>query len=211
LAVQVDVAGMLERARVSARTGAGPSAGAGLHTTSVTVVDADGGAIAMNHSLAASAGSGVATDGLGFLYNNALAGFDARPGGRNAIAPGKARWSAACPTIVTGPDDGSVFAVTAPGGSRAVAAVLQVLLDVMAFGLEPTDALALPRYDAHDGVVDVEPELTSEARDALTAGGFGVNELPAPQVAAGYVAHRDGGGAFRSGADPRWPGSARAA
>jgi gamma-glutamyltranspeptidase/glutathione hydrolase len=207
----LDVAGMLDRAR-RREVGAGARvAEASHHTTSVVVVGADGGAIAMNHSLAASAGSGVVTDGLGFLYNNAMAGFDARPGARNSIAPGKARWSAACPTIATGHEAGSVLAVTAPGGSRAVAAVLEVLVDILVFGMEPADALDLPRYDAHDGVVDVEPDLPVGPRAAFAAAGRGVVELPARQVAAGYAAFRDPNGRGLAGADPRWPGSARAA
>jgi gamma-glutamyltranspeptidase/glutathione hydrolase len=207
----VDVAGMLDRARRRTRHNLGASLEASTHTTSVVVVDAEGGAIAMNHSLAASAGSGVVTDGLGFLYNNAMAGFDARPGQRNSIAPGKARWSAACPTVVTGPTPGAALAVTAPGGSRAVAAVLQVLVDVMVFGLDPASALDLPRYDAHDAVVDVEPALDQEVRDAFAARGRQVVVLPTRQVAAGYVALRESEGSYRAGADPRWPGSARVA
>src|SRR5262249_17449619 len=142
---------------------------------------------------------------------NAMAGFDARPGLRNSIAPGKARWSAACPTIVTGPAAGDVLAVTAPGGSRAVAAVLQVLIDLMVFGLAPADARDLPRYDAHDGTVDMEPELTADARAVLGGGDRRVVALPARQVAAGYVATRRGAGGYRAAADPRWPGSARSA
>jgi gamma-glutamyltranspeptidase/glutathione hydrolase len=207
----VDVPGMLDRARRGAVPAARATVDASGHTTSVVVVDQDGGAIAMNHSLAASAGSGVVTDGLGFLYNNAMAGFDARPGLRNSIAPGRARWSAACPTIVVGPQPGDVLGVSAPGGSRAVAAVLEVLLDLTVFELDPPDAVALPRYDAHDGVVDVEPDVLQDARRALAGGGRRLTNLLGRQVAAAYVSMRQAPDRYRSAADPRWPGSALSA
>jgi gamma-glutamyltranspeptidase/glutathione hydrolase len=172
----------------------------------VVVVSGDGQAIAMNHSLAGSGGSGVITDGLGFLYNNSMAGFDAIPGGRNGLAPGKARWSAACPTIAVG-REGDLVAVTGPGGSRAFAAVLEVLLGVTTFREAPAAAVDVPRFDVRGSVVDVEPEVPATVRERLRTDGWSVEELPGRHVAAVYTATLAASGELAAGADARWPGS----
>ena len=67
-------------------------------TTHVCVVDRDGNAVSMTHSLGMP--SGVITDGLGFMYNGCMAVFDPRPGNADSLAPGKSRFSSLCPTMV---------------------------------------------------------------------------------------------------------------
>ena len=216
---RVDVDAMLDRARQRAEGGWQPGASdvdntatrsvppEPAQTTSVVVLDADGSAIAMNHSLAGSGGAGVATNDLGFLYNNSMAGFDVLPGGPNSIAPGKARWTAACPTIVSGPDGTAILAATGPGGSRAAAAVVQAIVQTTMFGEPVERAVALPRIDVRDGVVDVEPQIPDAAREALLDDGWAVNELPGRDVAATYMAQRLEDGRLVASADPRRPGS----
>jgi gamma-glutamyltranspeptidase/glutathione hydrolase len=68
------------------------------HTTHVCVMDTDGNAATMTHTLGQP--SGVVTPGLGFMYNGAMGVFDPRPGRAGSLAPGKARFSALSPTIV---------------------------------------------------------------------------------------------------------------
>ena len=58
-------------------------------TTHLSVIDADGNAVSMTHTL--GLGSGVVTEGLGFMYNNAMMLFDPNPGQPNSIAPGRIR------------------------------------------------------------------------------------------------------------------------
>ena len=69
-------------------------------TTHVAVIDRDGNAVTMTHTLGMP--SGVITDGLGFMYNGAMSVFDPRPGRAGSVAPGKSRFSAICPTLVFG-------------------------------------------------------------------------------------------------------------
>ena len=69
-----------------------------LHTTHLSVLDENGMAVSTTHSLGMV--SGAITKGLGFLYNGAMGIFDPRPGQPGSIAPGKRRFTAACPTIV---------------------------------------------------------------------------------------------------------------
>ncbi len=175
-------------------------------TTSVVVVDGDGNAVAMNHSLASHGGSGVVTEGLGFLYNNCMAGFDVEPGRPNSIAPGKARWSAAAPAVVADAS-GPRLAITGPGGSRAIGAVIQGVLGVLAFGLSTLDAVSVPRLDAHDGLIDLEDRVPGSVERALVARGRQVNRTYDSGFAALYAVARGADGRLDAAADPRRPGS----
>lgn len=113
-------------------------------TTHSTVVDAQGNCVALTHSLGMS--SGVITPGLGFMYNNSMINFDPTPGGRNSIAPGKGRSTGMAPTIVYNGDQ-PVLVLGAPGASRIITSVLQVMLNVIDFGMSVSDAVAAPRFD----------------------------------------------------------------
>lgn len=114
------------------------------NTTHVSVVDAQGNCVALTHSLGVS--SGVITPGLGFMYNNSMINFDPNPGGRNSIAPGKGRTTGMAPTIVS-QDGKPVLVLGAPGASRIITSVLQVMLNVIDFGMSISDAVAAPRFD----------------------------------------------------------------
>ena len=73
-------------------SGAGP-AGGHEGTTHVSVMDEQGNAAAITHTVCDS--SGVVTPGLGFMFNNDMQSFDPVPGHPNSIAPGKSpRFSA---------------------------------------------------------------------------------------------------------------------
>ena len=67
-------------------------------TTHLSVIDSDGNAVSMTHSLGMP--SGVITSGLGFMYNGCMGVFDPRPGNADSIAPGKSRFSSMSPSIV---------------------------------------------------------------------------------------------------------------
>lgn len=176
-------------------------------TTSVVVVDGEGNAVAMNHSLASHAGSGVMSEGLGFLYNNCMAGFDVEPGKANSIAPGKARWSAAAPAVVTAAD-GVRLLITGPGGSRAIGAVIQGAIDVLVFGMSPLEAVSAPRLDAHDGIIDLEARVPASTERALVARGRRVNRTYESGFAALYAVTRDPSGRLEAADDPRRTGGA---
>src|SRR5690606_3125858 len=78
------------RARIGAPAEPGPHrVPDGRDTTQISVMTADGSAVAMTHTL--GLGSGVVTPGLGFMYNNAMMLFDPRPGQPNSIAPRRVR------------------------------------------------------------------------------------------------------------------------
>jgi gamma-glutamyltranspeptidase / glutathione hydrolase len=124
-------------------------------TTHYNVVDSKGNAVAVTYTLNNSFGNGITAPGLGFLLNDEMDDFAAKPGvpnmfgvtggDANAIEPGKRPLSSMTPTIIT--KDGKFFmAVGAPGGSRITTGVLQVILDVLDFHLNPQEAVDLPRF-----------------------------------------------------------------
>jgi len=124
-------------------------------TTHVSIADADGNAVALTYTLNGSYGSGVTVAGLGFLLNNEMDDFAAKPGEpnmfglvqgeANAIAPGKRPLSSMTPAIVA--RDGRLYMVLgAPGGPRIITGVTQVLLNVIDYGMNIQDAVDAPRF-----------------------------------------------------------------
>jgi gamma-glutamyltranspeptidase/glutathione hydrolase len=124
-------------------------------TTHYNVVDAKGNAVAVTYTLNNSFGNGITAPGLGFLLNDEMDDFAAKPGSpnmfgllgsdANAIAPGKRPLSSMTPTIIT--RNGQFFmAVGAPGGSRITTGVTEVILDVLDFHMNPQAAVDLPRF-----------------------------------------------------------------
>ncbi len=113
-------------------------------TTQVTVVDKQGNCVSLTHSLGSS--SGVITPGLGFMYNNSMINFHPYAGHPNSIAPEKGRTTGMTPTIVLDGDQ-PVLVLGAPGATRIITAVLQVILNRIDFGMSMTDAVLAPRFD----------------------------------------------------------------
>ncbi len=125
------------------------------HTTHYSIVDAEGNAVAVTYTLNNGYGSGVTATGLGFLLNDEMDDFTAKVGApnmfgllqseRNSIAPRKRPLSAMTPTIVT--RNGKLFLVCgSPGGPTIISTVLQILLNVIDFGMDIQQAVSWPRF-----------------------------------------------------------------
>src|SRR5215211_4472580 len=119
-------------------------------TTHVSVVDRDGTCVALTHSLGSS--SGVITPGLGFMYNNSMINFHPYPGHPNSIAPRKGRTTGMAPTIVY-QGERPVLVLGSPGATRIITANVQVMLNVLAFGMSVTEAVLAPRFDCQGDVI----------------------------------------------------------
>jgi gamma-glutamyltranspeptidase/glutathione hydrolase len=145
------------------------NASEGKHTTHVSVLDADGNAVAMTHSLGMV--SGAATEGLGFFYNGAMGVFDPRPGHAASIAPGKRRYTSACPTFVFDGETPSMV-VGAPGGAHIVNAVLQTILNVLDFRMPMSEAVSSPRFSATSDKIDVTNRIPRQVTNALASDGY---------------------------------------
>jgi gamma-glutamyltranspeptidase/glutathione hydrolase len=185
------------------------------HTTHYSVVDAQGDAVSVTTTINDWYGSRVTAEGLGFLLNDEMDDFSAKPGvpngddliqgQANAIGPNKRPLSSMTPTIVL--KDGKPFVITgSPGGSRITTAVLQVVVNVLDRGMDIAQAVAAPRV--HDqwmpDQVYAEPGLAAEAIAALQARGDKV-VVQRPFTSANSIMVTPEG--FVGAADPRTRGA----
>ena len=172
-------------------------------TTEIALVDRLGNAVAFSHSL--GYGSGVFTDGLGFMYNNCMSGFDPLPGNPNSIAPGKARSTAIAQTMVLR-DGAPELVVGSPGGSHITAGLTQALLNFLHYGMDLQDAVCRPRLDAYRDTLLLESRMPYKLEDSLGAK-WQIKRSPSPFGMVGRiygVAFTERG--LRPGYDPGEPG-----
>ncbi|MEA3181607.1 MAG: gamma-glutamyltranspeptidase / glutathione hydrolase [Gammaproteobacteria bacterium] len=124
------------------------------HTTHYSVVDPDGGAVAVTTTLNDDYGSRVTIGSLGFLLNNEMDDFASKPGvpniygliqgDANSVGPNKRPLSAMTPTIVL--KEGKLWMVLgAEGGPTIITSVANILIGVRDYGLDIQEAVNAPR------------------------------------------------------------------
>lgn len=116
-------------------------------TSHISVVDQWGNAVSLTNTLLSRFGSKVTSASTGVLLNNAMMWFDPRPGTPNGIAPAVRPLANMCPLIVN-TAAGSTLAIGAAGGRQIMPALAQLVSFRLDFGMDPGQALALPRIDA---------------------------------------------------------------
>jgi gamma-glutamyltranspeptidase/glutathione hydrolase len=179
-------------------------------TTQLTLVDREGNAISFSHSL--GYGSGVFSPGLGFMYNNCMSAFDPRPGRRNSIAPGKARNTAVAETILCS-GDRPFLVLGSPGAARITAALVQVIANVVDFGMTVAEAVLHPRLDAYgDRNLVLQSRFPPPVVSEVRRRGWKVQQSAKPFGIIGrvYAIELDPAGqrAPIAGVDPGEPGAA---
>ena len=135
----------------------------GNHTTHYSVMDDQGNAVAVTTTINDWFGSRVTADGLGFLLNDEMDDFSAKPGvpnsdgliqgPANAIGPGKRPLSSMTPTIVVH-NGKPVMVLGSPGSSKIITTVANVLMGVVDYGLNLQEAVNAPRFH-HQWLPDV--------------------------------------------------------
>ena len=158
---------------------------AGGNTTHFSVVDEAGNVVANTYTLNFNFGLGLVAEGTGILLNNELDDFAAKLGAPNAFGlvggaanapgPSKRPLSSMSPTIVF-KDTKPVLVTGAPGGSRIITTVLQVIVNTLDGHMTIGDAITAPRVHhqwSPDEVV-VEPHLPTDKAVALAALGHNV-------------------------------------
>jgi gamma-glutamyltranspeptidase/glutathione hydrolase len=169
------------------------------HTTHICVTDTYGNAVTMTHTLGQP--SGVITDGLGFMYNGAMAVFDPRPGHAGSLAPGKSRFSAMSPTIVF--NRASPYLVLgAPGATYISMGNLQVMLNVLDFGMTAEQAVCAPRFAAVSSTIELSNRILRSTEHALRDWGYPVFRHAQSYTFAWVHAIRIVDGVMDGGADP---------
>ena len=202
-----------ERARPSSDIRAGtPAAYESPETTHFSIVDRWGNAVSNTYTINFSYGSGITVAGAGFLLNNEMDDFSAKPGVPNAygliggeankIEPGKRMLSSMSPTIVR--RNGENYLVSgSPGGSRIITTTLQVLLNVIDHGMNIQTAVNAPRIH-HQWLPDeirIEQGISADTIQKLEAMGHRV--IPASAMGAIQSILINDDGKLHGGADPR--------
>jgi len=184
-----------------------PKAVESAETTHLSVVDGEGNIVSMTHTLGMQ--SGVITPGLGFMYNAAMAMFDPRPGRAMSLAPGKKRVSSMAPSILF-KDGRPALVIGAPGGSNIPMGILQVILNVVDFGMPIGEAVDAPRMAATGNVIDVSHRIPQRVCEALRRDGYDVLRSAHSYVVARPHAIRIDGERLTGAADPAAGGMALA-
>jgi gamma-glutamyltranspeptidase / glutathione hydrolase len=216
--------GTIDRARASrsadVRPGLGPVPSEGENTTHYSIVDERGNAVAVTTTINSLYGSLVTVEGAGFLLNNEMDDFTAKPGvpnqfglvqGRaNAVRPGARMLSAMTPTIVLDPRGGVLLVTGTPGGSTIITTVAQIVSNVVDFRMDVATATAAPRLH-HQHLPDTlrfeHRGLAPATVERLRAMGHAVQERPGYQGDVQSILVLPGG--YQSGvADPRRGGAA---
>jgi gamma-glutamyltranspeptidase / glutathione hydrolase len=175
-------------------------------TTHLSVVDKDGNAVALTITNSSVWGSGAFTQGF-FLNNSGFRFTD-----ENINAPSRSQWrirnTTIAPTIVLRNSDVQVV-IGAPGGARIPTEIMQVLVYILDYSLDPLDAVRLPRIFTAAGnrQVQLEHGFTPSFLQSIRSMGY-----EAVAEAAGYarlyvIARR--GGMWIGVADPRHDGQPR--
>ena len=157
-------------------------------TTHYSVVDADGNAVANTYTLNDGYGSGVTVEGAGFLLNDEMDDFAAKPGTpnlygliqgeANSIQPRKRPLSSMTPTIVLA--DGAAgrpalrLVLGSPGGGTIINTVLEVLLNALVFHLDVRQAVTEPRFHHQwePDVVVLEKAISEDTINRLRSSGY---------------------------------------
>lgn len=148
-------------------------------TTHFSVLDHQGNAVSLTYTLNWEFGSGVVVDGAGFVLNNQMDDFSAKPGvknkfgvvgnTRNAIAPGKRMLSSMTPTILL-KENKPALIIGTPGGSTIFTSVFQVILNLYDYDMPLQEAVDATRFhhqlpDAYILRHDRRPVVTQTTRE----------------------------------------------
>jgi gamma-glutamyltranspeptidase/glutathione hydrolase len=185
-------------------------------TSHISIVDAQGRAVAMTTTIEDVFGARLMSDGGsgkpgGFLLNNELTDFSFSPSdalGRpiaNRVQAGKRPRSSMSPTLVFDARDGKLLmSLGSPGGAAIIHFTAKTLLGTLQWGLDAQRAIDLPNFGNFNGPTVLEkgrfPVATLEA---LRARGHTVNEI---EMTSGLQAIQRRRNGWYGGADPRREG-----
>jgi gamma-glutamyltranspeptidase/glutathione hydrolase len=145
----------------------------GTETTHLSVVDAQGNAVALTTTVNSLFGCGVTVRGGGFLLNNEMDDFASRPGWpnmfglvqgeQNAIQPGKRMLSSMTPTVVSDSTGRLLLVTGGRGGAYITTSVFHVLSNVIDLGMDLPTAVTAPRvhHQHYPDILQYEPGALS--------------------------------------------------
>ncbi len=188
-------------------------------TTHYSVVDDEGNMVGNTYTLMFSFGSGVVIEGTGILMNNNMGNFTLRSdipdafglmgSENNLIRPHRRPVSSMSPVLVS--RDGKPYLMTgSPGGSKIISANMQMVLNVLEFGMNIADAAVAPRihHQWKPDVLEIESGISPDTVARLIDLGQNINfsQRSAGMGSLQTVMWEDG--IFYGYSDPRRPGAA---
>ncbi len=202
---------LLDPRRAAERPEPGAAATAS-ETIYLSVADRQGNMVSLINSIYWEFGSGVVVPGTGFALQNRGAGFTLEPGRANTVAPGKLPLHTIIPAFVTRPGadgrDEPWLSFGVMGGSMQPQGHVQMLFNLLLFGMDLQEAIDAPRFRHLEGrLVALEPAIGDDVRRALRALGHEI----APDGSAAFggaqaVLRLEHG--WAAGSDPRKDGQA---
>ena len=184
-------------------------------TTGFVVADGRGNVISVIQSVFNSFGSGVVPPGTGIVLHNRGRHFSTDPAHPSALAPGKRPFHTLMAAVATRDDEPLVGFATMGGNGQAMFH-LQVLTNLLDYGMDPQEAIERPRFligaflpDDPADVTRVEGRLPRRVLTALQRRGHHLRVEPDFAYRMGHahaILIRDG--TLMGGADPRGDGAA---
>lgn len=188
-------------------------------TTHYSIYDKDGDAVSTTTTLNSAYGCKVVVSGAGFLLNNEMDDFSAKPGvpnqfglvgsEANSIQPNKRMLSSMTPTIVL--KNGKPYLIIgSPGGSTIITVVLQVIMNCIDFHMNIQQAIDEPRIHDQwlpDELYSEKYGLSLEVKNNLIKMGYKLGSERNIGLAEGIMVE-DSGNLIFGASDPRGPGSA---
>ncbi len=156
-------------------------------TTHFSVVDPEGNMVAVTTTLNGGYGNRTVVGGAGFLLNNEMDDFSAKPGSpnmygalggeANAIEPHKRMLSSMTPTLLT-KNNNPFLTVGTPGGTTIPTSVLQTIVNLVDFNMSLEDAINSPKFH-HQWLPDevsIEKTFCLSTKEALEKMGYRLKE-----------------------------------
>ena len=191
----------------------------GPHTTHFSVVDAAGNAVALTTTINSGFGSAATVTGAGFLLNNEMDDFAAKPGApnqyglvqgeANAIAPGKRMLSAMTPTIVFDTDGKPAIVTGASGGPFIITTTWEIISNIIDYGMPASGAMSAPRFHHQhlpDELALEQDGFDQSLQQALTTLGHRLTFFAVPNSGWTVAATIERRGEWHGMADPRLHG-----
>ena len=184
-------------------------------TTHIAAIDSQGNMIALTASGGVFRKSAF-SPALGCTLSTRSEMFVLEDGHPNALAPGKRPRTTLVSYLIC--DDGiPIMTVGCPGGDDQAQANLQIILNLLLFGMNPQQAVEAPRFATQTlvnsfyprvykpGQLNVEATIPESTRAELRALGHDVTEIGACGIGAVVTRRDPDSGVLSAGADPRRP------